>query len=359
MAMVAWTTFVEEHLRDLQRPATLLYWPYVASAAALTLLFLKKTLGMTYGQALRVIASPSVWLARSTRTDVFMTLTHEMFVAGPTFALSSYVSSDLLGALRSHLGSGVGAAVGWSPPIVIQSILVTAGVTVAVDLGTFIAHRLHHALPILWEMHAVHHSADRLTFFTAHRVHPLEALLRGAIQGALSGFVMGAIGWAFGQVAPMLTIWGMGVGFLAFSFTNNLLHSHVPVRYPKWLRPFILSPHIHHLHHSRATIHRDRNFGAIFPYWDRLCGTYVDHEVGLGELTFGLEPAADLFNHSLVRCYLTPLIVPVERALQAVRGLVGPRDRPAQPLAHGPLPPLVRRAPPLPLVRQVPPQKAE
>ena len=334
--------FVEEHLRELQHPATLLYWPYVASAAVLTLLFLRTALGMTLREGLRVIGSPRTWLARSTRTDVVMTLVHEMFIAGPTFALSTCVSNELFGVVRRQLAPGVSAATGWAPPILIQSILMTAAVTLAVDLGTFIAHRLHHALPVLWEMHAVHHSADRLTFFTAHRVHPLEALLRGAIQGGLTGLVMVAFACAFGRLAPVLTVWGMGVGFLAFSFTNNLLHSPVPVRYPRWLRRFVLSPHIHHLHHSRLSAHHDRNFGAIFPYWDRLCGTYLDKEVGLGELTFGLDPAKDLFRHSLVRCYLVPLIVPVERATRALRWAVNRWGRAS-----------------LALVRQVPPQKAE
>ncbi|HXX69905.1 MAG TPA: sterol desaturase family protein [Polyangiaceae bacterium] len=342
MAMGTWTAFVEEHVRDLQRPATLLYWPYVVSAAVLTLLFLRKSLGMTFREGLRVVGSPRTWLARSTRTDVVMTLVHEMFVAGPTFALSTCVSNNLFGAVRGQLAPAVAAGVGWAPPILIQSILMTAAVTLAVDLGTFVAHRLHHAVPVLWEMHAVHHSADRLTFFTAHRVHPLEALLRGAIQGVLTALVMVAFSCVFGRVAPMLTVWGMGVGFLAFSFTNNLLHSPVPVRYPRWLRRFVLSPHIHHLHHSRLSAHQDRNFGAIFPYWDRLCGTYLDREVGLGELTFGLDPAKDLFRHSLLRCYLMPLFVPVERATRVLCSAVG-RWRRAS----------------LPLVRQVPPQKAE
>lgn len=342
MAMVAWTAFVEDHLRDLQGPATLLYWPYVASAAAMTLLFLRTTLHMTLREALAVILAPRIWLARSTRTDIVMTLAHEMFVAAPTFALSGYVSNHLFGTLRRHFAPGLGTGVVWSPSILIQSILMTAAVTLAVDLGTFVAHRLHHTFPILWEMHAVHHSAERLTFFTAHRVHPLEALLRGAIQGVLTGLVMVAFSCAFGRVAPMLTAWGMGVGFLAFSFTNNLLHSHVPVRYPRWLRPFVLSPHIHHLHHSRLRAHQNSNYGAIFPYWDRICGTYLDEEVGLDELTFGLDPTKDPFRHSFVRCYLTPLVLTVARAVNVVRTAVGRWHQTS-----------------LPLVREVPPQKAE
>jgi sterol desaturase/sphingolipid hydroxylase (fatty acid hydroxylase superfamily) len=135
----------------------------------------------------------------------------------------------------------------------------------------------------------------------------------------LTGLVAFGLKLVFGQVAPSISIWGMGVGFFVFSFTNNLLHSHVPVRYPKWLRPFVLSPHIHHLHHSRAATHRNRNFGAIFPYWDRLCGTYIDQEFAPGEVAFGLDPPDDAFKHSLVRCYLYPLVVPALKLADLVR----------------------------------------
>lgn len=316
--MTEWATAVQERLARLQNPATLLYWPYVVSAFLITLFFLKTASRMTLGAALRLMASPKVWLSRSTRTDVVMTLAHEMFVLAPTFAFSAYVSSSLLGLLPGGALLG-GHRPGWSAPLIVQSVVVTVAMMLAVDLGTFIAHRLHHAFPILWEIHAVHHSAEQLTLFTAHRVHPIEALLRGGIQGVLTGAATLAINLVFGEVAPSISIWGMGVGFFVFSFTNNLLHSHVPVRYPKWLRPLVLSPHIHHLHHSRAVSHRNRNFGAIFPYWDRLCGTYVDEEFGPGDIAFGLDAPDDAFKHSIVRCYLYPLVVPFEKVVQLVR----------------------------------------
>jgi sterol desaturase/sphingolipid hydroxylase (fatty acid hydroxylase superfamily) len=314
----AWVTFLRERLERLQGPATLLYWPYVLSSFFFTVCFLTLVSKIQLGEALREVMSRRVWLTRSTRTDVVMTLMHEMFVAVPTLALGAYVSDSVLGVLHHHFAP---AATGlrWHAPILFQSAVVTVLVMLAVDLGTFIAHRLHHAFPILWEMHAVHHSAEQLTLFTAHRLHPLEALLRAAIQGVVAGGVLAALDIIFGQVAPVISIWGLGAGFFLNSFTNNLLHSHVPVRYPTWLRPFVLSPHIHHLHHSRARIHRDRNFGAMFPYWDKLCGTYLDVEVVLGDVKFGLDHADDPFRHSLLRCYAYPLLVPFEKLARLVR----------------------------------------
>jgi sterol desaturase/sphingolipid hydroxylase (fatty acid hydroxylase superfamily) len=317
--MPAWGPFLREHVERLQGPGTLLFWPYVLSALFFTVCFLTLVAKMRLGDALREVASPRVWLTRSTRTDVVMTLTHEMFIAVPTLALGAYVSDSVLGALRHHVMPGAGAGLRWHAPVLLQSALVTLLMMLAIDLGTFIAHRLHHAFPVLWEVHAVHHSAEQLTLFTAHRLHPIEALLRAAIQGVVTGSVLSVLDLVFGQVAPMILIWGLGAGFFLNSFTNNLLHSHVPVRYPKWLRPFVLSPHIHHLHHSRERVHHDRNFGAMFPYWDRLCGTYLDIEVGLGDVKFGLDEADDVFKHSLLRCYLYPLVVPLEKLARLAR----------------------------------------
>jgi sterol desaturase/sphingolipid hydroxylase (fatty acid hydroxylase superfamily) len=80
----------------------------------------------------------------------------------------------------------------------------------------------------------------------------------------------------------------------------------VPVRYPRWLGRLVLSPHVHHLHHSRAPEHRDCNFGVIFPYWDRLFGTYRDEAPAA--LRFGLAPEEDPFGQSVVRCLTYPIL---------------------------------------------------
>ncbi len=315
--MTAAWTFLREYLERLEGPGTPLYWPFVASAFTLMVGFLVFVGKRRFRDAAREVFSPRVWLTRSTRTDVVMTLVHEMFVAMPTLALSACVSESILGALRGHVLSSLGGGPHLPAPVLLQSAIVTVLVMLAVDLGTFLAHRLHHALPILWEIHAVHHSAEQLTLFTAHRLHPVEPLLRAAVQGVLTGGVLACVHFVFGAVAPVISIWGLGAGFFVFAFTNHLLHAHVPVRYPKWLRPFVLSPHIHHLHHSRAAVHRDRNFGAIFPYWDRLCGTYLDADIEVGDVAFGLDD--DAFGHSLLRCYLYPFLVPFEKALRASR----------------------------------------
>ena len=69
--------------------------------------------------------------------------------------------------------------------------LMTISMLLAMDLGFFIAHYLQHKVPVLWEFHKVHHSAEVLTPITVYRMHPLDNVLTSTLAGLLSGVVFG------------------------------------------------------------------------------------------------------------------------------------------------------------------------
>jgi sterol desaturase/sphingolipid hydroxylase (fatty acid hydroxylase superfamily) len=72
------------------------------------------------------------------------------------------------------------------------------------------------------------------------------------------------------------------------ALTNHWMHANVRLetRRIEWL---IITPRTHHIHHSDALEHRDKNFGSLFSVWDRLFGTYVDPETVQAEkLSFGI-----------------------------------------------------------------------
>jgi sterol desaturase/sphingolipid hydroxylase (fatty acid hydroxylase superfamily) len=93
----------------------------------------------------------------------------------------------------------------------------------------------------------------------------------------------------FQSKTPVITYNGIGIGFFVYMFTVNLHHSHVPVSYPKVLRYILISPHIHHIHHSVDPKHANKNLGVVFSIWDRLFGTYFDEDVKLNQLSFGIK----------------------------------------------------------------------
>ena len=37
-----------------------------------------------------------------------------------------------------------------------------------------------------------------------------------------------------------------------------------------------MSPSLHWIHHSINPEHHDKNLGFVFPFWDKIFGTYLD-----------------------------------------------------------------------------------
>ncbi len=48
----------------------------------------------------------------------------------------------------------------------------------------------------------------------------------------------------------------------------------IPEALDRVLRPFIVTPDMHRVHHSAAADETDSNYGVNLPWWDRLFGTY-------------------------------------------------------------------------------------
>ncbi|MBO6893507.1 MAG: creatininase family protein [Roseibium sp.] len=153
-------------------------------------------------------------------------------------------------------------------------------ILLAFDFGIFFSHYLQHKVPILWEFHKVHHSAEVLTPITVFRASPVDLLVTGGLvilcEGAARLLWLSVIGSAPGVVA----ILGINGGiFLFYIFGYNLRHSHIWLSYPTWLSGLLVSPAMHQIHHSSEERHLDKNMGFIFSWWDKLFGTlYVPKE---------------------------------------------------------------------------------
>ena len=48
---------------------------------------------------------------------------------------------------------------------------------IAVDIGIYLSHRAQHHIPILWEFHKVHHSAEKMTTMAQFRMHPVDLFI--------------------------------------------------------------------------------------------------------------------------------------------------------------------------------------
>lgn len=129
-----------------------------------------------------------------------------------------------------------------------------------VEFCGYWAHRAHHQVPILWKLHRVHHSSAQMDWLAAAHLHPLDSAtsrIVAVIPLALLGFSRET----FGATVVLLQLHAI------------FQHANFRVRFGP-VEQLISSPHFHHWHHTGDADARDRNFAGLFPWVDRLFGTY-------------------------------------------------------------------------------------
>ncbi len=208
-------------------------------------------------------------------------------------------------------GTGFSAGPGTNIAFTLVTLLV-------MDAGVFLAHALQHRVPLLWEFHKVHHSAEVLTPITAYRIHPLDNLLTGTLTGLMTGAAHGLFDYLYAANPGVFLVFGLNAGVFAFYLAGyNLRHSHLWLAYPPALSHLLVSPAQHQIHHSRDPRHYDRNLGFIFAIWDWMAGTlYVPRE--RESLSFGLAGDEQRDFDGVLALYLLPLRN-VARRLKGVR----------------------------------------
>jgi sterol desaturase/sphingolipid hydroxylase (fatty acid hydroxylase superfamily)/creatinine amidohydrolase/Fe(II)-dependent formamide hydrolase-like protein len=200
-----------------------------------------------------------------------------MFVL-PLFAGSNLVMSGWVkSTLDQHLLAGAGVLPADSVWIMLLFSLIVA---MAMDLGIFVGHLMQHRIPVLWEFHKVHHSAEVLNPLTLYRMHPVDNLLTIGLSGLLVGCANGIYQYLAGGEGLVLNILGVNLFvFLFYLMAYNLRHSHIWLSYGPVLSQVLISPAQHQIHHSKEMRHRDKNLGLIFAFWDKIAGTlYVPKE---------------------------------------------------------------------------------
>jgi sterol desaturase/sphingolipid hydroxylase (fatty acid hydroxylase superfamily) len=140
-------------------------------------------------------------------------------------------------------------------PAIIRFVLVI----LAADAVEYASHRAYHEVPLLWRIHAVHHSPEYMDWLSGSRLHFIEPLVTRAlvlVPIVLLGF-------------PQDTIFA----YLIFiSVQSVLIHSNIKMKVG-WLRYVIVTPQFHHWHHASDAEAIDKNYAAHTPVFDMLFGT--------------------------------------------------------------------------------------
>ena len=165
-----------------------------------------------------------------------------------------------------------------------------------------------HQWRFLWAFHKVHHSATNLTPITVFRTHPIEGLLFTFRSAIAQGLIISLFIFLFSDGVDLYTVLGANIFVFFFNvFGSNLRHSHIGIQYWKWLEYILISPAQHHLHHSVAEEHHNKNFGAALAIWDWIFGS-LHHSENTQKLVLGVKDKTKYDLSSLRGLYILPLI---------------------------------------------------
>jgi sterol desaturase/sphingolipid hydroxylase (fatty acid hydroxylase superfamily) len=287
-----------------------IYWLYVLSTILLaTILYI---LGFPNRDKekkfIEYLLPKEVYLHPSSITQYkyfFLISLFEIFFVVPTTLFVANVA-DITCQILIQI-TGITTAFAVTSPQLWQQILFSIFVALLGDFANFFYHSLAHKVPILWEFHKVHHSAEVITPLTVYRIHPVEMFLGTITIVTITNFGAGIWIYLFGNGMKELLIYGVSFEIFIFYLAGyNLRHSHIWLAYPQWISHIFISPAQHQIHHSVDPKHYDKNFGYIFAFWDLMFGClYVPSNYE--KLSFGLQNGeSNLFN-SVTNIFLQPL----------------------------------------------------
>lgn len=198
-----------------------------------------------------------------------------------------------LGAALAIEGRGIGLL----PWLGLPGVVAVPVAVVLLDLAIYLQHRVFHAVPLLWRLHRMHHADLDFDVTTGLRFHPGEILLSMAIKLA----VVLALG------APAVAVLVFEVLLNATAMFNHA-NLRLPGRLDRALRPVVVTPDMHRVHHSVLREETDSNFGFNLAVWDRLFGTYrAQPAAGHEAMTIGIGAFRDPTELRLDRMLTQPV----------------------------------------------------
>ena len=261
---------------------------------------------MSVRRILLMLFPRRVFLHQSARLD------YAIFAINQVLLVFLAVSAVFSPALISGIIIEVGRSLGLEPQSTESSLAIRVTYSIFLlllwDFFATYAHYLKHRVPILWELHKVHHSAEVMTPVTALRRHPLEAIFSSVVIALGLGTGIGLWVLVLGQNIMPYYMFGSLVGIWIWRVAGyNLRHSHIWISYGDFWNRIFISPAQHQVHHSKSPAHYDKNFGHVFSFWDKLFGTLYLPKFE-ERMTFGIDEAEAREYRSLFGLYVTPIL---------------------------------------------------
>ena len=163
----------------------------------------------------------------------------------------------VIGLAEAFKAGGLTVDILWphNIPVVAQVVIML----LAADFMRYWLHRAFHRYPLMWRLHAVHHSPAQLYTINVGRFHPIEK----SVQYALD-----TLPFALLAVSPEV----LAAYFVFYALNGFFQHSNCRV-YLGPLNYIVAGPELHRWHHSRRAREMNNNFGNNLIVWDTLFGT--------------------------------------------------------------------------------------
>ncbi|MEM8483896.1 MAG: sterol desaturase family protein [Bacteroidota bacterium] len=162
-----------------------------------------------------------------------------------------------------------------------SSVLVYLVGFVAMDFAGYWSHRLNHSVNIFWNNHVIHHSSEEFN---------LACALRQSISNIIGIYALFLVPAAvLGVPANVINLLAPIHLFLQFWYHTR----HVPKL--GVLEYVIITPSQHRVHHAINPEYLDKNLGQIFPWWDRMFGTFQE-ELDDVPPVYGITRPAQTWN---------------------------------------------------------------
>ena len=128
------------------------------------------------------------------------------------------------------------------------------------DFCQYWTHRFFHSHVYLWRFHSIHHSTQNMDWLAGSRTHFVDICVTRS-AAFLPLYVFG-----FSPIVFNIYILFMAVHAV-------LIHANTRINFG-FLKYIFTTPQYHHWHHCEDPKYYGHNFATIFPFIDKLFGTY-------------------------------------------------------------------------------------
>ena len=224
----------------------------------------------------------------SNQADIFY-LFFNVFVFSMLFgwAILSYqfISNGIIAALVALAGPVTPSTL----PAYVSRSVITVMLFLAYELGYWFNHWLSHKVPLLWEFHKVHHTAEVLTPLTNFRVHPIYGWIFANILAFSTAVANGFGNYMFGETVYQYALSDTNIILVLFIHAYvHLQHTHMWISFRGALGRVFVSPAHHQVHHSADPKHFNKNYGSCLALWDWMFGTLYIPAKQREPLVFGV-----------------------------------------------------------------------